>query len=114
MNLSDKLGNPVAVEREGNAFHLRYGDGDAAGHTDFRDHDGERIFYHTEIDDTYRGRGLAAVLVGAALTATAAEKLPVVAVCPFVTAHLEKDPGQLEWRRPRPADLTWLREHLDR
>lgn len=112
MSLNDTLGNPVDVLRQGRSFHITYADDEVAGRTDFRDTDGERIFFHTEVEEQYGGRGLASTLIDAALDATATDGLTVVAVCPFVKARLEKDIGSVAWRKPSPDDLTWLRQHL--
>ncbi|AGS35489.1 hypothetical protein B841_10085 [Corynebacterium maris DSM 45190] len=112
MSLSDTLGNPVDVRPQGQSFHITYADDEVAGRADFRDTDGERLFFHTEVEEQYGGRGLASTLLDAALAATAADGLTVVAVCPFVKARLEKDAGPVTWRKPSPDDLTWLRRHL--
>lgn len=84
-------------------------DGQRAGHTDYRDHNGERLFCHTEIGEEFGGRGLAGKLVSGALDAT---DMPVVAICPFVRGWLEKNDHNHTWRKPTPADLTWLQKEL--
>ena len=112
MSLHDTLGNPVDVLRQDRSFHITYADDQIAGRTDFRDTDGERLFFHTEVEDHYGGRGLASTLIDAALDATAADGLTVVAVCPFVKARLEKAAGPVTWRKPSPDDLTRLRRYL--
>ena len=65
-------------------------DGSAAGLARFVDADGQRIFFHTEVDDAYAGQGLAGALVGAALDATRAEGLRIVPVCPYVKKYVAK------------------------
>ena len=67
-------------------------DGEVAGLAQFVDHDGRRVFFHTEVADAYEGRGLAGTLVGHALDATREEGLRVVAVCPYVKKYLERHP----------------------
>ncbi|WP_043260512.1 GNAT family N-acetyltransferase, partial [Streptomyces sp. e14] len=59
-------------------------EGERAGLTAFRDRGGQRVFYHTEIDDAYAGRGLAAQLVGQALADVRAQGKRIVPVCPYV------------------------------
>jgi predicted GNAT family acetyltransferase len=54
---------------------------------------GQRIFYHTVINEEYGGRGLAKVLAAQALDATVAEGLMIVPVCPFIKKYLGKHPG---------------------
>lgn len=102
----------MTVNRESNAFVI-YQDDTVAGHVAFRDHDGERIFFHTEIGEDFGGRGLASQLIDAALDATSAEGLGVVAVCPVVKSRLEKHPEVFDgrWRKPSISDLDWLKDH---
>lgn len=63
-------------------------EGSAAGFAQFVDTEGRRVFFHTEVDPEHSGQGLAGQLVRAALEATRAEGLRVVAVCPFVKKYV--------------------------
>ena len=54
--------------------------------------DKERIFYHTEVSETYAGQGLAAVLVKDALDDTIAAGLSIVPVCPYVKSWIHRHP----------------------
>ncbi|KZS84517.1 GNAT family N-acetyltransferase [Mycobacterium persicum] len=68
-------------------------DGVRAGLTayvDTADTGGQRIFYHTEVDDRFAGRGLANRLIAAALADTRAAGKRIVAICPFVAAYVDK------------------------
>jgi predicted GNAT family acetyltransferase len=64
--------------------------GELAGFSQYVDRDDERIFYHTEIDDRFAGRGLGSALISAALTVSRDLNKRVVAVCPFVAKYLER------------------------
>ena len=56
--------------------------------------DGDRrIFYHTEVDDAERGRGLAGTLVRTALTATRDAGRRIVPMCPYVRAWVDEHGG---------------------
>lgn len=59
------------------------GDGGANG-------GGDRIFFHTEVDEEYGGRGLAGILVREALADSIRKNIVVVPVCPLFAAHLAK------------------------
>jgi len=50
------------------------------------------VLVHTEVPPALRGRHLGDLLVKAAIDAARAERLQVVAVCPFVKAYLKKHP----------------------
>lgn len=63
-------------------------DGAVAGSTLFADHEGRRIFYHTEVAPEHGGKGLAGEVVGEALRRTVDEGMRVVAVCPYVTKYV--------------------------
>lgn len=65
-------------------------DGALAGFTEYRDREGQRVFFHTEIDDVYAGRGLSSVLVSEALDDVRRVGLRVVGVCPLVAKFLKK------------------------
>lgn len=70
-------------------FEVYHGD-ELAGFAEYLDHDGQRIFFHTEIGDQFGGKGLASMLIRHALTQTAAAGLRIVPVCPFVKSFVEK------------------------
>lgn len=61
-----------------------------AGFTEYRDDEGRRVFFHTEIDDAYAGRGLSGILVSNALEDVRRSGLRVVGVCPLVAKYLSK------------------------
>ncbi|WP_435973079.1 GNAT family N-acetyltransferase [Streptomyces sp. Qhu_M48] len=65
-------------------------DGRRAGLTAYRDREDRRVFFHTEIDDAYAGRGLASVLVEQALTDVRASGMRIVPICPYVAKFLTK------------------------
>ncbi|WP_405477284.1 GNAT family N-acetyltransferase [Streptomyces sp. NBC_00009] len=65
-------------------------DGKVAGFTAYRDSADQRVFYHTEIDDSYAGLGLASRLVQQALTDVRASGQRIVPVCPYVAKFLTK------------------------
>src|SRR5699024_12818544 len=76
--------------------------------------DDEWIFFHTEVDDEYSGRGLGGILVGQAMTDVARQGRTVVPLCPFVKGWLEKNGDDFaaaggSVRAPRPGDLDTVR-----
>lgn len=66
-------------------------DGDSAGFAAYVDTNGQRIFYHTEVDQKFSGRGLGAVLVTAALMDTRSTGKRVVPVCAYVANYVKVD-----------------------
>jgi predicted GNAT family acetyltransferase len=64
--------------------------GELAGFSKYVDRDDERIFYHTEIDDRFAGRGLGSALIRTALSDSRGISKRVVAVCPFVAKYIER------------------------
>ena len=74
---------------------------------------GQRIFYHTEIDEEYGGRGLAGMLAAQALDETIAAGLTIVPVCPYIKRYLGKHPGYAAHVvTPTPAHLRFLSDAL--
>ena len=85
----DKTGAETAVRLDGDHFAISV-DGRTVGHADFADRDGTRVFYHTEVDNEYEGRGLATILVGEAVQATRNAGMRIVPVCDVVAGYVEK------------------------
>ncbi|NEA57428.1 N-acetyltransferase [Streptomyces sp. SID13666] len=84
-------------------------DGKTAGHTAYRDHDNQRVFYHTEIDDAFAGQGLASVLVQQALSDVRAAGKRIVPVCPYVAKFLKRHDEFADITDPVTAEtLQWL------
>ncbi len=93
--LIDKTGASVTVELEIadpiSSYTVRLADGPPAGRADFVESPGaaaERIFFHTEVDEEFGGRGLAGLLVREALADSIRKHLTVVPVCPLFARHL--------------------------
>ncbi|MFJ8887752.1 GNAT family N-acetyltransferase [Streptomyces sp. NPDC102402] len=90
-------------------------DGVSAGFTAYRDRDGQRVFFHTEIDDAFAGRGLASVLVEQALDHTRSSDRRIVPVCPYVAKFLKKHDEFADVSDPvTPEILQWLEAALAR
>ncbi|MFH8610080.1 GNAT family N-acetyltransferase [Streptomyces sp. NPDC018029] len=81
----------------------------AAGFTAYRDRDGRRVFFHTEIDDAYAGQGLASTLVQEALDDVRSAGLRIVPVCPYVAKFLTKHEEFADLADPvTPEVVEWL------
>lgn len=104
---TDKNGAPTDVTAEADRFSISV-DGQKAGFTEYFDHDGQRIFPHTEIGDEFGGRGLATILIREALDATRAAGLRIVPVCPMVAGVIEKNPEFADLVDPVSTDVKRL------
>lgn len=67
-------------------------DGVKAGHTEYVRKGDLVIFTHTEIDAAYEGQGLGSRLARGALDAVRAAGDPIVPLCPFVSAYVDRHP----------------------
>ncbi len=67
-------------------------DGELAGFAEYRDVDGARVFTHTEVFDAFEGKGVGSALAQGALEAVRAGGGRLVALCPFIAAHIERHP----------------------
>ena len=86
--------SPAASVRRNPARH-RFeleADGRAAGHLNYREREGVLELVHTEVDDAFQGRGLAAVLAKAALDDARAAGQRVVPSCAYVASYIERHP----------------------
>lgn len=65
-------------------------DGDVAGFADYQRRGGRIIFLHTQIDPAHEGQGLGSSLARGALDAAREAGEPVVPLCPFIAAYIER------------------------
>lgn len=122
--LEDKTGAPVTIRlvesRPIGTYTLHLADGTPAGRADFVDSPestNERIFFHTEVDQQFSGRGLAGLLVRESLADSIRENLTVVPVCPLFASHLEAFGEQFvadggRFRPPTSADIALVKRAL--
>jgi predicted GNAT family acetyltransferase len=104
---TDKTGAQTAVSAENGKYTIAV-EGKPVGHTAVADRDNQRVFYHTEIDDEFGGRGLATILVREALEATRADGKRVVPVCQMVAGVLKRHPEFDDITDPAtPEILRW-------
>ncbi|QCQ90154.1 GNAT family N-acetyltransferase [Rhodococcus sp. SGAir0479] len=87
--MTDELDAQPEVHADTRRYEIRVGD-TRAGFTEFVDSGDQRIFFHTEIDERFSGRGLASTLIRAALEDTVAHAKRIVPICPFVAGFVEK------------------------
>jgi predicted GNAT family acetyltransferase len=104
---TDKTGAQTTVSAADGKYTIAV-EGQTAGLAAVADRDSKRVFYHTEVDEQFGGRGLANILVGEALEATRADGKRVVAVCPMVAAFIKKHREFAEITDPAtPEILRW-------
>lgn len=87
VRLSSSAGEPVG------AYVVDVADDLAVGRAEFTDVDAgapERIFFHTEVDKEFGGRGLAGLLIAQALEDSIRQGITVVPVCPLFARHLRE------------------------
>jgi uncharacterized protein len=118
---TDRTGAAVTIGLDGTtpvgAYVVGFGDGPPVGRAQFVDPPGavdERIFFHTEVDEEYGGRGLAGLLLREALADSIRRKLTVVPVCPLFARHLKAHGDEFvaaggAFRRPNRDDLAVVR-----
>ncbi len=96
---TDKTGAPTEVAAGSDRFTISV-DGQQAGFTEFVDHEGQRIFPHTVVDEEFSGRGLATILVREALEATRDAGMRIVRCARWSPAS---------WRRTTSSTTSWIR-----
>jgi uncharacterized protein len=96
------------VRRTGHHYEIRV-DGELAGITQFRDRDHQRIFFHTETTEAFRGKGMSTPLIAGALADTRTAGMRIVPVCPAVATYLKRHGEYADITDPVTPDvLTWL------
>jgi uncharacterized protein len=105
---TDKTGAQTVVSAADGKYTIAV-EGETVGLAAVADRGNQRIFYHTEVEERFGGRGLASILVGEALEATRADGKRVVAVCPMVAAFIKKHPEFGDMTDPvTPQLLQWV------
>ncbi|MFC7340414.1 GNAT family N-acetyltransferase [Saccharopolyspora griseoalba] len=89
-------------------FEIRV-DGSTAGFAEYKLSPEKIAFTHTEIDESYSGRGLAGALVRSALDDVSSRGLAVLPFCPYVRSWIAKHPDYVDLV---PADQR-ARFHLE-
>ena len=88
---TDKTGAEATVSAADGKYTIAV-DGQTVGLAAFADRGNQRVFYHTEVDEQFGGRGLASIVIGAGLAASRADGKRVVPVCPTVADFIKKHP----------------------
>jgi predicted GNAT family acetyltransferase len=105
---TDKTGAEATVRAEDGRYTIAV-DGETVGLAAVADRSEQRVFYHTEVGEQFRGRGLADILIHEALQATRADGKRVVATCPMVAAYIKKHPEFRDITDPvTPKILQWV------
>lgn len=132
---TDKTGASATVEVVGDgpihsyAIHLT-GESTRAGRADFIESsaggdsstsggDRERVFFHTEVDRAFGGRGLSGLLIRAALSDAMNDGAVVVPVCPLFVKHLSSHGDEYRadggrFRDATKADVGLIRRAVQR
>ncbi len=102
---TDKTGRQVTVSPEPQKYTIAV-DGKTVGFAEFADRGDQRVFYHTEIDPDFGGRGLATVLVKEALDVARDDGKRIVPVCSMVGTVLKKHPEFDDITDPVTAEVV--------
>ncbi|ORA10844.1 GNAT family N-acetyltransferase [Mycobacterium arosiense] len=105
---TDKTGAEATVSLLDGKYTIAV-EGKAVGLADFADRGDQRVFYHTEIDPAYGGRGLATILVEEALNEARDEGKRIVPVCSMIATVLKKHPEFDDITDPVTPEITrWV------
>ncbi|MCC2545408.1 N-acetyltransferase [Hymenobacter sp. BT175] len=73
---------------------------------EYGERDGALALFHTEVPGELEGQGVGSALVEKVLAEIERRQLPLIPLCPFVTAYLKRHP---EWQRlVAPAYQRWF------
>ena len=95
---SDTAQVAVVDEPSRRRYEARIGQ-EVAGFVEYHRQPGLITVLHTEVEPAFEGRGVGAALVRGMLDDIRRQQARVLAVCPFVSAYLQ--------RHPEYADLVW-------
>ena len=81
----------IVDDPAGQRYVARLGD-KVAGFSEYRRVRGRLIFFHTEVDPAFEGRGIGGRLAAGALDDVRAHGLKMTVKCPFIASYLERHP----------------------
>ena len=96
--MSERENVTVSENAEESRYEAATEAGLVAGFAEFEDHDGSRVFTHTEVDDAFEGQGVGSALAAGALDDVRERGLKVVAKCPFIDKYIDKHPEYADLR----------------
>jgi predicted GNAT family acetyltransferase len=89
-------GDPAQAEvvdvPEESRYELRLSE-QTIGLAAYRRRDGRIAFTHTEVAESWEGRGFGSRLAGAALEDASRQGLAIVPLCPFIARYIERHPA---------------------
>jgi uncharacterized protein len=88
-------------------YEARAGD-HLAGIAMYRDEDGRRVFFHTEVEPEHEGEGIGHALITTALGDMRERGIPVIPLCPFFARFIRHHP---EWQDVLAPELRARFEH---
>ncbi len=88
---TDDAPRTVVDEPDQHRYEIRLGE-ELAGFAIYHRRGGKAYFVHTEIDPAFEGKGLGSTLAKGALDAERALGEPVVPLCPFIRAYIDRHP----------------------
>lgn len=65
-------------------------DGRVVGFSEYRQVRGRMVFFHTEVDEAFEGKGIGSRLVQGTLDDIRARALKIAVKCPFIAAYLKR------------------------
>lgn len=101
---TDKTGAEATVTTEPRRYTIAV-EGKTVGLADYADRGDQRVFFHTEIDPEFGGRGLATILLEEALEEARSEGKRIVPVCSMVSTVLKKHPEFNDITDPVTAEV---------
>ena len=82
------MATTVTDNKDLHRYEIRL-DGDLAGFTDYHQNGDVMVLIHTEVDQRFRGHGLASELVRSALDDVRARGFAVRPICPLVLQYIQ-------------------------
>ena len=95
----------VADNPAASRYEIRVGD-DLAGFAEYRAKPGRIVMTHTEIDRSFKGRGLGARLATGALDDLRRRGLTVTPLCPFIAKFIHEHPDYADLVAPTSGTTT--------
>jgi predicted GNAT family acetyltransferase len=94
--MAESLQVRIVDNPEHHRVEARSDDGDLTGFSQYYVRDGAYVFFHTEVDDEFEGRGIASQIAQGVVDFVRGRGMPLVPECSFIRSWLRKHPDSKE------------------
>lgn len=91
-DMAERTHVTIVDDPEHHRIEARTDGGDLAGFSEYRVRDGSFVFFHTEVEKKFEGRGIGSQIAAGVIAFVRERGKPISPECPFIRAYMRKHP----------------------